>query len=145
MTAPWPAVVGRSVLSPVPAPRRAEMLARRQPLRRKERARRPDELRYRASPSPAALRRVTLQRACRVVTPSAGQGPPARPGRRIRRPAPWAGPRPRRSTQTRPGLRPILPAVRSQVPADPPLVRPARARLQPLLLQPAPRGGGAAP
>src|SRR6266851_4135094 len=142
MTAPWLAqlrsLAGRTLRSPVPAPEGEEMRAHRQPLRYKARAR-PDVPRYRASPSPAVLRRVTFQqRACRFVTPSAGRVRVAGPGRWVRRPALRAAPRPRRSTQTRPGLRPMSPAVRSQVSADPPRVRSAAAavRLEPLAAMP---------
>src|SRR5260370_41066535 len=123
--------MGRT-LRPVPAPRRAEMLAHRQRLRHREKVR-ADELQYQASPSPAVLRRVTLQhRACRVVTPSAGRVRAARPNRRVRRPALWTIPRTPRPTQTRPGPRPILPAVHSQVSADP---RPERLAAAPVRLE----------
>src|SRR5260370_21682091 len=84
--------------------------AHRQPARHREKAR-PDELLDPASLSPAVLRRMALPPgACRVVTPSAGQGQPAPPPRPVPPPPPWAAiPRTRRSMRTLPGLHLLLP------------------------------------
>src|SRR6266478_3846650 len=116
MTALQPVGVGRNRW-PVMAPRRAEVLARRQPARHRGKAR-PDELRDRASLSAAVLRRVTLRRwACRAAIPSAGQARPAPP---VRRSSPGTAIlRTRRSMRTRAEPRRIWAAVRGQGSADP--------------------------
>src|SRR5947207_5686938 len=130
---------------PATARQWAEVLVRRPRLQYREKAR-PDELRYRASLSAAVLRRVTLRRgAYRTATPCAGQGQPPRRPRPVR---PWSPRaaisrtgratriRTRRSMRTRPALRPISPAVRSQGSADPLPARPAEAvRIRAVQLQ----------
>src|SRR5258708_10597172 len=121
--------------SPVPAraPRRAEVTAHRRRLRQTAKVR-AGQPRQRAR-SPVLPRHATFQRgACRAQLPAARQVRAARRRQRVRKFLP-AGLRIRRSTQTRPGLRPISRAVRSRVSADPPLVRPVEAPARPPPLQ----------
>src|SRR2546430_16644580 len=119
---------------PVTARQWTEVLVRRLRLQYRGKVR-PDELRHRASLSAAVLRHVTPRGgAGRAATPCAGQGQPPRRPRPVR---PWSPRaaisrtgratriRTRRSMRTRPALRPISPAVRSQESADPPPARPA--------------------